>query len=253
MRFVRHGCVHELGDACSHKYNSADMSILKVARMGHPVLRAKSPRDRSRGTEEAGRSEADRRHDRYDDGVSRRRPCRRRRCTKGVRIFVASLDDGDEGETSRSRWRSSIRRSPWSSRRWSRTGRDASAFRTSAAACRARARSRCARSIATGERIEITAHDLSGARHPARNRSSRRHPLLRSHALVRVAHVSRRVRPLLDERRIACDRRWSLAAAAGSAARSRSRLRRPDALVAVAARTRTQLEETAVQIREPRR
>ena len=123
----RHGHVRDASSAAvSGRYNPYNrrMSILKVARMGHPVLRAQSPRARSRRHQERGRPEAHRRHDRDDGRVSRRRAgraagargrpaVRRRRSTRTTRTT----------ETEPSRSRSSTRRSPSSAPRSSRTGK----------------------------------------------------------------------------------------------------------------------------------
>ncbi len=95
MRFVRHAlCAPDRSRA--DKYNSADMSILKVARMGHPALRAKS-RVLDRG-EIKGAVVQKLIDDMIDTmleyhGVGLAAP----QVHEGVRIFVASLDDGDEG------------------------------------------------------------------------------------------------------------------------------------------------------------
>ena len=68
------GACRGASDAC--QYNFVDMSILKVARMGHPVLRAKARPLEKAEIRSAVDAEADRRHDRHDGRVSRRRPGR---------------------------------------------------------------------------------------------------------------------------------------------------------------------------------
>jgi peptide deformylase len=81
--------------ALCRKYNSRDMSILKVARMGHPVLRAKArPLER---TEIAGPTVQKLIDDMIETmveyhGVGLAAP----QIHEGLRVFVAALDTGDE-------------------------------------------------------------------------------------------------------------------------------------------------------------
>ena len=119
---------------------------------------------------------------------------------EGLRLFVAIARREDEADDPDSG--ADCRHQPGDhavGRRSGRgTGKDVSAFPTSAAACRGRARSRFGRSIGQG------ADRASGARFPgpgdsARNRSPRRHPVFRSDAVVRVADVSGRIRPILGQ------------------------------------------------------
>ena len=62
-------------------------------------------------------------------------------------------------------------------------------------------RSASRRSTATGKRVSFTAERPAGARHPARDRSSRRRAVLRPHAIARVARVHGRIPPVLDRGR----------------------------------------------------
>ena len=190
----------ELRSLVVGKYNSPVMSILKVARMGHPVLRDQGPRRSSARDQTASRSEADRRHDRHDGRVSRRR----------------------SGGAAGARGRAPVRRG---ARRRRGRGRGAEPLaiinpEIMPVGCDVvedwegclsipdiRGRVPRAREITVraldrrGERIELHAHGFSGARHPARNRSPRRRAVLRSDACVRVADVPRRVRAVLGEGR----------------------------------------------------
>ena len=82
------------------QYNSFDMSILKVARMGHPVLRAKArPLEKSEIRSAFVQKLIDDMMDTMAEyhGVGLAAP----QVHEGLRIFVAALDDGeeeDEGE-----------------------------------------------------------------------------------------------------------------------------------------------------------
>ena len=82
------------------QYNSFDMSILKVARMGHPVLRAKArPLEKSEIRSVVVQKLIDDMMDTMAEyhGVGLAAP----QVHEGLRIFVAALDDGeeeDEGE-----------------------------------------------------------------------------------------------------------------------------------------------------------
>ena len=58
------------------------MSILKVARMGHPVLRKRARALERADLKSAVVQQPHRRHDRHDGGVSRHRPRGARRCTR---------------------------------------------------------------------------------------------------------------------------------------------------------------------------
>jgi peptide deformylase len=73
------------------------MSILKVARMGHPVLRAKArPLDKSEIRSAVVQKLIDDMMDTMAEyhGVGLAAP----QVHEGVRVFVASLDDGEEGD-----------------------------------------------------------------------------------------------------------------------------------------------------------
>ena len=74
------------------------MSILKVARMGHPVLRAEGAALDRGEIKQARRPEADRRHDRDDGRVSRRRSGGARRCTRACGCSSRRSIDDDDGE-----------------------------------------------------------------------------------------------------------------------------------------------------------
>jgi len=82
------------------QYNSFDMSILKVARMGHPVLRAKArPLEKSEIRSVVVQKLIDDMMDTMAEyhGVGLAAP----QVHEGLRLFVAALDDGeeeDEGE-----------------------------------------------------------------------------------------------------------------------------------------------------------
>ena len=84
----------------SCQYNSIDMSILKVARMGHPVLRAKArPLEKSEIRSPIIQKLIDDMMDTMAEyhGVGLAAP----QVHEGLRLFVAALDDGeeeDEGE-----------------------------------------------------------------------------------------------------------------------------------------------------------
>ena len=88
------------GPPASCQYNSIAMSILKVARMGHPVLRAKArPLEKSDIRSAAVQKLIDDMMDTMAEyhGVGLAAPQEH----EGLRIFVAALDDGeeeDEGE-----------------------------------------------------------------------------------------------------------------------------------------------------------
>ena len=81
----------------SCQYNSIDMSILKVARMGHPVLRAKArPLEKSEIRSAVVQKLIDDMLDTMAEyhGVGLAAP----QIHERLRIFVAALDDGDEEE-----------------------------------------------------------------------------------------------------------------------------------------------------------
>jgi len=88
------------GPPASCQYNSIDMSILKVARMGHPVLRAKArPLEKSEIRSAVVQKLIDDMMDTMAEyhGVGLAAP----QVHEGLRLFVAALDDGeeeDEGE-----------------------------------------------------------------------------------------------------------------------------------------------------------
>ena len=80
------------------QYNSIDMAILKVARMGHPVLRAKArPLERSEIKSPVVQKLIDDMIDTMAEyrGVGLAAP----QVHEGVRIFVAALDDDDEPDS----------------------------------------------------------------------------------------------------------------------------------------------------------
>jgi peptide deformylase len=120
------------------------MSILKVARMGHPVLRAKA-RPVERG--DIGSATIQRLIDDMIDtmmeyhGVGLAAP----QIHESLRIFVASLDAREEGEHEAEEPVVII--NPELSLVPGETGRDASASPTCEVACRARTRSAFAPSI----------------------------------------------------------------------------------------------------------
>ena len=163
------------------------MAILKVARMGHPVLRAKArPVD-------AGEIKSPRIQQLIDDmfetmreyqGIGLAAP----QVHESVRLFVAGfaptpMTTTDERRRRRCRSSTVINPEIAAGRPTtsSRTGKAASASPTSAAWCRAPATSRVRAFDRTGKRIELRAPGLARARHPARDRSSRRRAVLRSH------------------------------------------------------------------------
>ena len=79
------------------QYNSSDMSILKVARMGHPVLRAKArPLDKAEIRSAAVQKLIDDMIDTMAEyhGVGLAAP----QVHEALRIFVAAIDDGEEDE-----------------------------------------------------------------------------------------------------------------------------------------------------------
>ena len=79
------------------QYNSSGMSILKVARMGHPVLRAKArPLDRGEIRSVAVQKLIDDMIDTMAEyhGVGLAAP----QVHEALRIFVAAIDDGEEDE-----------------------------------------------------------------------------------------------------------------------------------------------------------
>jgi peptide deformylase len=81
---------------CLDQYNSTDMSILKVARMGHPVLREKArPIERGRITSAPVQRLIDDMIEtmREYHGVGLAAP----QIHEGLRLFVATLDVGEEG------------------------------------------------------------------------------------------------------------------------------------------------------------
>ena len=78
-----------------------------------------------------------------------------------LRIFVALLDaDEDDDDDRRAAGGRQSRDRRRRARRWSRGGKDASASRTSAAACRERARLRVRALNRKGERIELPLQDF---------------------------------------------------------------------------------------------
>ena len=95
------------------QYNSTVMSILKVARMGHPVLRAKARAIERSDHQDRDRAEAHRRHARHDGRVSRRGPggaagprraaavCRVARCRRGRRAADEPYVDHQPGDLRR--------------------------------------------------------------------------------------------------------------------------------------------------------
>ena len=79
------------------QYNSVDMSILKVARMGHPVLRAKArPLEKSDIRSPAVQKLIDDMMDTMAEyrGVGLAAP----QIHESLRLFVAALDDGDRDD-----------------------------------------------------------------------------------------------------------------------------------------------------------
>src|SRR4030095_9265971 len=96
-RRVDGGSVPSRGPPASCQYNSFDMSILKVARMGHPVLRAKArPLEKSEIRAASIQKLIDDMLDTMAEyhGVGLAAP----QVHEGVRIFVAALDNGDAGD-----------------------------------------------------------------------------------------------------------------------------------------------------------
>ena len=122
------------------------MSILKVARMGHPVLRAKA---RALERSEIKHAAVQRLIDDMIEtmieyhGVGLAAP----QVHEGLRLFVAIVDANEAGDPE---GEPTVIINPQitpSETRWRRDGKDVSAFQTSAAASRGRARSRFAPSI----------------------------------------------------------------------------------------------------------
>ena len=167
------------------------MSILKVARMGHPVLRERArPLDKRRSAIRCMQKLIDDMIETMHEyhGVGLAAP----QVHEGVRLFVALLDDDPDPKTA-SRPSSSTRRS-------SRTADSAKEGwegclsipdirgmvprYTDITRQGARPRRQADRAAAQG---------LSGARGAARNRSPRRRALLRSHDVDAVADLPRRV------------------------------------------------------------
>jgi peptide deformylase len=92
------GAAHmaDLQVRCLDQYNSTDMSILKVARMGHPVLRAKArPIERGQITSAAVQRLIDDMMETMLEyhGVGLAAP----QIHEGLRLFVATLDAREEG------------------------------------------------------------------------------------------------------------------------------------------------------------
>jgi peptide deformylase len=187
-------------------YNRPSMAILKVARMGHPVLRAKAlpvPKDQisSPGVQRL-----------IDDmfetmreysGIGLAAP----QIHQGVRIFVAGLREGrvsggvvpdDEDmpymalinpeltlltESNQEGWEGCL------------SIPDIRGLVPRAAEVKVQAYDR------TGARVSFTAKGPARPRHTARNGSPGRGAVLRSHAIARVARVHGRVPPLLGRGR----------------------------------------------------
>ena len=177
------------------------MSILKVAHMGHPVLRTKARAiDRAEIKSATVQKLIDDMIDTMQEyhGVGLAGP----QVHEGLRLFVATLDRRTRRrERRRSRSRSSTPRSR----------RSANELVEDWEGCLSipdiRGRVPRLREIKVrafdrnGEQIEIRGRKFFSARHPARNRSSGRHLVLRSDEVVRVADVSRRVLAVLGEER----------------------------------------------------
>ena len=141
----------------SAQYNSPRMSILKVARLGHPVLRAKAKPIDPQRHHVAAHSKAHRRHDGDDERVSRHRAGRAAgaREPAGVRRRDRGGGSAAPARPKSCRSRSSTPRSRQSAAISSRTGRAVSASRTFAARCPATGASACAASIATARPLDI--------------------------------------------------------------------------------------------------
>src|SRR3979409_880945 len=83
--------------ASAAQYNSPVMSILKVARMGHPVLREKArPIEKAELKSAVLQKLIDDMIDTMSEyhGVGLAAP----QVHEGVRVFVAALDDGEDGD-----------------------------------------------------------------------------------------------------------------------------------------------------------
>ena len=158
------------------------MSILKVARIGHPVVRSDGPRARPRRARLARAPDADRRHGRDDARVRRRRPGG----AAGPRGPAAGGARGAGLRRARRRRRAADRAGQPEGhaarrRRRSRAGRAASRSRTCAGWCRASSACGSRRSTATGKPLRGRGRGLLRARHPARVRPPGRQRLPRPH------------------------------------------------------------------------
>ena len=121
---------------------------------------------------------------------------------EGLRLFVASLDDDDEDEDEDEPEPMALINPEITA---GRTARSVEDWEGCLSIPDIRGRVPRAREIKVraldrkGERIELRAAGFPGARHPARNRSSRRRAVLRPDEVVRVADLPRRVLPLLGQ------------------------------------------------------
>ena len=152
------------------------MSILKVARMGHPVLRQRArPLDKADLRNPLIQKLIDDMIETMHEyhGVGLAAP----QIHEGVRLFVALLDD--DPDPTATPWRSSTPRSCRRAPKQRRVGKAASASPTSAAWCRATPTSSSARSIATGGRSSCRLKNFRGARRAARDGSPGRRPVFR--------------------------------------------------------------------------
>ena len=183
---------------CAHP--NARGSIIRPH--GHPESRAawaipccgRRREPSIRPTSAAPIQQLDRRHARDDDeypASASRRP----RCTKACGCSSRASRRGRRGQV-QDRCRSSIPRSRRSASDRERTGKAACPSPTSAATCRA-ARESSRALDRRGKPHGAWSSRLSRARGPARDRSSRRSPVLRPDAVAGNAGVPRGVRPIL--------------------------------------------------------
>ena len=156
--------------------------------MGHPVLRAKRAAAREVRHQSAAVPELiDDMLDTMDDTTAS--ASRRRRCTRAC-ASSSRCSAGDDDEKTATPIRSINPEITPAAR--TRDGKAASASPTSAAWCRVhRHHAEGARPARRADRAAL--RRFSRPRRPARDRSSRRRALLRSHEVDRVADVSRRV------------------------------------------------------------
>jgi peptide deformylase len=161
------------------------MSILKVARMGHPVLRARA---RSLERSDIKTATVQKLIDDMIDtmteyhGVGLAAP----QVHEGLRIFVASLDAGEDVEQQAE---PHVIINP----EISVVGSDiVEEWEGCLSIPDVRGR------VPRAREIKVRALDR-GARHPARNRPPRWHFVFRSDAFARIADLPRRVFPVLDE------------------------------------------------------